>query len=156
MPAPATPDQALRLEVVVVPVSDVDQAKAFYAGRLGWRLDADVTAEDGLRVVQVTPPGSAASVIFGTKVTTSAPGTLDSLLLVVEDIDALHLDLVRRGVDVSDVFHDAHRVFHHPGTEARIPGPHPQRHSYGSFVSFADPDGNAWFAQEITVRAPGR
>jgi catechol 2,3-dioxygenase-like lactoylglutathione lyase family enzyme len=152
----STPIQTLRLEVVVVPVGDVDRAKAFYVDQLGWRLDADFTAEDGLRVVQVTPPGSAASVSFGDKLTTSAPGTLDSLLLVVEDIEALHQDLVRRGVDVSPVFHDKYRVFHHAGTEARVPGPHPERQSYGSFLSFEDPDGNSWFAQEITVRAPGR
>ena len=145
----------MRLEVVVVPVSDVDRAKAFYE-LLGWRLDADFTGAEGFRVVQVTPPGSACSVIFGDEVTGAAPGTAEGLQLVVNDIDAARADLVQRGVDVSDVFHDAGGVFHHAGNSARAAGPAPEHKSYGSFVSFSDPDGNAWFIQEVTTRLPGR
>jgi catechol 2,3-dioxygenase-like lactoylglutathione lyase family enzyme len=145
----------MRLEVVVVPVSDVDRAKAFYES-LGWRLDADFTGAEGFRVVQVTPPGSACSVIFGDEVTGAAPGTAEGLQLVVNDIDAARADLVQRGVDVSDVFHDAGGVFHHAGNTARAAGPAPEHKSYGSFVSFSDPDGNAWFIQEVTTRLPGR
>ena len=145
----------MRLEVVVVPVSDVDRAKAFYE-LLGWRLDADFTGAEGFRVVQVTPPGSACSVIFGDEVTGAAPGTAEGLQLVVNDIDAARADLVQRGVDVSDVFHDAGGVFHHAGNTARAAGPAPEHKSYGSFVSFSDPDGNAWFIQEVTTRLPGR
>lgn len=145
----------MRLEVVVVPVSDVDRAKAFYES-LGWRLDADFTGAKGFRVVQVTPPGSACSVIFGDEVTGAAPGTAEGLQLVVNDIGAARADLVQRGVDVSDVFHDAGGVFHHAGNTARAAGPAPEHKSYGSFVSFSDPDGNAWFIQEVTTRLPGR
>jgi catechol 2,3-dioxygenase-like lactoylglutathione lyase family enzyme len=145
----------MRLEVVVVPVADVDRAKVFYMA-LGWRLDADVPGDDGFRVVQFTPPGSAASVIFGSRITTAAPGSADGHILVVDDIDAARDALVARGVDVSDVFHDAGGVFHHAGTDARVPGPAPERASYGSFASFSDPDGNGWLLQEIKVRLPGR
>jgi catechol 2,3-dioxygenase-like lactoylglutathione lyase family enzyme len=144
-----------RLEVVVIPVADVDRAAAFYKS-LGWRLDADVPAGD-LRVVQVTPPGSAASVIFGTNVTRATPGAADGMMLVVPDIDAARADLVERGVEVSEVFHDAGGVFHHGGTAGRRPGrPLEGSSSYGAFVSFADPDGNTWYVQEITTRLPGR
>jgi catechol 2,3-dioxygenase-like lactoylglutathione lyase family enzyme len=145
----------MKLEVAVIPVSDVDRAKQFYVG-LGWRLDADFTADDGLRVVQVTPPGSACSVIFGLGLTDANPGTSDGLHLVVDDIEAVRTDLVGRGVDVSDVFYDAGGVFHHAGTKARVDGLDPKRSSYGSFASFHDPDGNTWFLQEITARLPGR
>ncbi|HEX5142349.1 MAG TPA: VOC family protein [Mycobacterium sp.] len=145
----------MRLEVVVLPVSDVDRAKLFYE-QLGWRLDADFVADDGFRVIQFTPPGSGCSVIFGAGVTTVAPGSADGLHLVVEDVVAARDDLVARGIEVSDVFHDSGRVFHHAHEEARVPGPDPQRTSYASFASFADPDGNGWVLQEITSRLPGR
>jgi catechol 2,3-dioxygenase-like lactoylglutathione lyase family enzyme len=145
----------MKLEVVVVPVSDVDRAKAFYES-LGWREDADFPAGDGLRVVQFTPPGSEASVIFGALLTTAIPGSVQGLQLVVSDIEEARAELVGRGVEVSEVFHDAGGVFHHAGTEARVPGPHPERADYGSFVSFSDPDGNEWVVQEVKTRAPGR
>ncbi|MFF4692480.1 VOC family protein [Streptomyces sp. NPDC001307] len=145
----------MKLEVVVVPVSDVDRAKDFYTA-LGWRLDADIAPDGDFRVVQVTPPGSPASVIFGTSVTDQAPGSAQGLHLVVDDIEAAHDELAQRGADPSDVFHDAGGVFHHGGTDARVPGPEPQRGSYGSFLSFSDPDGNGWLLQEVTTRLPGR
>lgn len=145
----------MRLEVVVVPVSDVDRAKAFYES-LGWRLDADVPGDGGFRVVQLTPPGSACSIIFGAEVTAAAPGSAEGLHLVVADIEAARAELSERGVEVSEIFHDTGGVFHHAGTAARAPGPAPDRQSYGSFVSFSDPDGNGWFVQEITTRLPGR
>ena len=145
----------MKLEVVVVPVADVDRAKDFYAG-LGWRLDADVAGDDGFRVVQVTPPGSGCSVIFGADVTAAAPGSVEGLYLIVGDIEAARAELIGNGVDVSEVFHDAGGVFHHAGDKARVPGPDPQRTSYGSFATFSDPDGNRWFLQEITTRLPGR
>jgi len=145
----------MKLEVVVVPVSDVDRAKGFYQS-LGWRLDADFPGEGGFRVVQLTPPGSACSIIFGSGVTSAAPGSAQGLQLVVTDIDTARAELVDRGVEVSEVFHDAGGVFHHAGTEARTPGPAPEHKSYGSFVSFNDPDGNDWFVQEVTTRLPGR
>lgn len=145
----------MKLEVVVVPVSDVDRAKDFYTA-LGWRLDADVATDETFRVVQVTPPGSPASVIFGRSVTVQEPGTAQGLHLVVSDIDAAHDELKRLGAGPSGVFHDAGGVFHHGGTDARVPGPDPDRTSYGSFLSFSDPDGNGWVLQEITNRLPGR
>ncbi len=145
----------MKLEVVVLPVSDVDKAKRFYQA-LGWRLDADFAGEAGFRVVQLTPQGSACSVIFGSGVTDAAPGSTEGLQLVVNDIDAARADLVARGVDVSDVFHDAGGVFHHAGERNRAPGPAPEHKTYGSFVSFTDPDGNRWYIQEITTRLPGR
>ncbi len=144
----------MRLEVVVLPVSDVDKAKQFYES-LGWRLDADFAGEGGFRVVQLTPPGSACSVIFGSGVTSATPGSADGLQLVVADIDAARAELVGHGVDVSEVFHDAGGVFHHSGPQARF-RPAPEHKSYGSFASFSDPDGNAWFLQEVTTRLPGR
>ena len=128
----------MKLEVVLLPVSDVDRAKQFYEG-LGWRLDADFPVGDDFRVVQLTPPGSDAAIIFGDGVTSAAPGSIDGLQLVVSDIEAARAELAGRGVDVSEVFHDAGGVFHHAGTEARVPGPAPQRGSYGSFASFSDP-----------------
>lgn len=145
----------MKLEVVVVPVSDVDRAKDFYTG-LGWRLDADVAPGDSFRVVQVTPPGSPASVIFGTAVTEQAPGSARGLHLVVDDIGAARAELARHGVEPSGIFHDAGGVFHHAGTDARVAGPDPSGTSYGSFLSFSDPDGNGWLLQEITDRLPGR
>jgi catechol 2,3-dioxygenase-like lactoylglutathione lyase family enzyme len=145
----------MRLEVVVLPVSDVDQAKDFYQ-RLGWRLDADFAGGPDFRVVQLTPPGSACSVIFGTGITSAAPGSAEGLQLVVADIDAARKELIGHGAGVSEVFHDAGGIFHHTGSEARVAGPAPGHKSYGSFVSFGDPDGNTWFVQEITTRLPGR
>jgi catechol 2,3-dioxygenase-like lactoylglutathione lyase family enzyme len=145
----------MKLEVVVVPVSDVDRAKSFYEG-LGWRLDADLAVEDGYRVVQLTPPGSACSIIFGEGVTTAPPGSSEGLQLSVYDIDAARVDLLSRGVDVSEIFHDATGIFHHAGTNGRVEGPAPEHADYGSFVSFSDPDGNAWLLQEIKTRLPGR
>jgi predicted enzyme related to lactoylglutathione lyase len=145
----------LKLEVVVLPVSDVDRAKNFYQS-LGWRLDADFTAGDGLRVVQLTPPGSQASIIFGTGITSAEPGSIDALQLTVSDIDAARAELIARGADVSEVFHDAGGVFHHADAEAREAGPAPERADYGSFASFSDPDGNGWILQEINTRLPNR
>ncbi|MFD5858812.1 VOC family protein [Streptomyces chartreusis] len=145
----------MKLEVVVVPVADVDRAKKFYTA-LGWRLDADVAPDAGFRVVQMTPPGSPASVIFGMSVTEQAPGSARGLHLVVDDIQAAHAELERNGADPSEVFHDAGGVFHHGGTDARVPGADPKRGSYGSFLSFDDPDGNGWLLQEVTTRLPGR
>jgi catechol 2,3-dioxygenase-like lactoylglutathione lyase family enzyme len=144
-----------KLEVIVLPVADVDRAKAFYES-LGWRLDADVPGDGGFRVVQLTPPGSPASIIFGSDVTAAAPGSTQGLYLVVDDIEAAREDLVARGVNVSEVYHDAGGVFEHAGTEHRRPGPDPNRTSYSSFASFNDPDGNRWVLQEITERLPGR
>jgi catechol 2,3-dioxygenase-like lactoylglutathione lyase family enzyme len=145
----------MRLEVVVVPVSDVDRAKRFYQA-LGWRQDADFTSGEGFRVVQMTPPGSQCSVILGTGITSAEPGSADSLVLVVYDIDAARDDLAGRGVEVSEVFHDVGGVFHHAGTEGRAAGPDSQGRSYASWASFSDPDGNGWLLQEITARLPGR
>jgi catechol 2,3-dioxygenase-like lactoylglutathione lyase family enzyme len=145
----------VKLEVVVVSVADVDLAKNFFKA-LGWREDADYAAGADFRVVQLTPPGSACSVIFGTGVTSAAPGSAQGLHLVVADIDAARAELERRGADVSEVFHDAGGVFHHAGTEERVSGPAPDHKSYGSFASFSDPDGNGWLLQEITTRLPGR
>src|SRR3954454_10993303 len=146
----------MSLEVVVIPVSDVDRAKEFYATTLGFQLHADFTAPDGLRIVQVTPPGSRCSINFGTKVTAATPGSTQGGMLVVPDIVAARADLVSRGVDVSEVFHDVGGVFHHAGTDGRLPGPAPERQSYASFASFSDPDGNGWILQEISTRFEGR
>ncbi len=143
-----------RLEVVVLPVTDVDRARRFYEA-LGWRLDAEFAAGD-FRLVQLTPPGSGCSVIFGAGLTTAQPGSAQGLHLAVNDIEAARDELVGRGVEVSEVFHDAGGVFHHGGTQARVAGLAPQRQSYASFASFSDPDGNGWLLQEITTRLPGR
>jgi catechol 2,3-dioxygenase-like lactoylglutathione lyase family enzyme len=148
------PTMNMKLEVVVVPVSDVDRAKRFYEG-LGWRVDIDYVAGDDFRVVQLTPPGSEASIIIGKGITSAAPGSVEALQLTVVDIDAAREDLEGRGVDV-EVFHDAGGVFHHAGTNARVVGPAPDRGDYGSFAAFGDPDGNGWLLQEIRTRAPGR
>jgi catechol 2,3-dioxygenase-like lactoylglutathione lyase family enzyme len=145
----------MRLEVVLVPVSDVDRAKGFYES-LGWRLDADLAVDDGYRVVQLTPPGSGCSIIFGTGVTSAAPGSLDGLQLSVYDIDQARASLIDRGVDVSELFHDVTGIFHHAGSEGRVNGPAPEHADYGSFAAFNDPDGNGWLIQEIKTRLPGR
>jgi catechol 2,3-dioxygenase-like lactoylglutathione lyase family enzyme len=142
---------AMKLEVITIPVSDVDRAKEFYGG-LGWRLDADFTT-GGDHVVQFTPPGSQCSVHFGTNLTTAAPGSAQGLL-IVSDIQAARDELAGRGVEVSEVFHYA--GFNRVDPDARLSGPAPERRSYGSWVSFSDPDGNAWLLQEITTRLPGR
>ena len=139
----------MRLEVEIIPVSDVDRAKDFYQ-RLGWRLDADDAPMDGLRIVQFTPPGSAASVTFGTGIITAAPGSAEGGL-IVSDIVAAHDELVGRGIDASEIWHGPPFP-----VEARQPGPDPDRTSYGSFFSFTDPDGNTWLVQEVTTRLPGR
>ncbi len=136
----------MKLEVVTVPVSDVDRAKNFYQ-RLGWRVDADIVAGDAFRVVQVTPRHSSCSVAFGRGLTTAEPGSARRLLLVVSDIDAARADLIDRGVEVSEVYHLA---------GGRVPGPDPERRSYQTYAAFNDPDGNEWQFQEITTRLPGR
>jgi catechol 2,3-dioxygenase-like lactoylglutathione lyase family enzyme len=150
----------MKLEVVVIPVSDVDRAKRFYSD-LGWRLDADFAAGDDWRVIQFTPPGSGCSVIFGKNVTPAAPGSAQGLYLIVSDIEAARAELLGRGVAVGEVFHGAGDV--HSGTDEpylsgrrRVSGRDPERRSYGSFASFSDPDGNGWLFQEITNRLPGR
>jgi catechol 2,3-dioxygenase-like lactoylglutathione lyase family enzyme len=140
-----------RLEAVTLPVADVDRSKAFYES-LGWRLDADFEFAPGARAVQLTPPGSGASIHLGG----GTPGSLEGLVLVVSDIDAARDDLVARGVEVSEVWHDAGGVFYHAGTDARVAGPADGRADYGSFASFSDPDGNGWLLQEIKQRLPGR
>jgi catechol 2,3-dioxygenase-like lactoylglutathione lyase family enzyme len=145
----------MRLEVVVLAVSDVDRAKRFYEG-LGWRLDADLVVDDGYRVVQVTPPGSGCSIIFGTGLTEARPGSAEGLQLSVYDIDKVRADLIDRGVDVSEPFHDETGIFRHAGTKGRVNGAAPEHADYGSFASFADPDGNGWLLQEIKTRLPGR
>jgi len=147
--------QSMKLEILVLPVSDVDRAKGFYE-MLGWRLDADFVTSQYFRVVQLTPPGSECSIIFGTGVTSAAPGSVQGLHLIVYDIEAAHADLVDRGIKVSEVFHDAGGIFHHAGTERRLRGPDPKRRDYSSFASFSDPDGNGWVLQEVKTRAPGR
>jgi catechol 2,3-dioxygenase-like lactoylglutathione lyase family enzyme len=145
----ATGQVDVHLEVEIVPVSDVDRAKAFYQ-RLGWRLDDDVAPMDGLRIVQFTPPGSAASITFGTGLTPAAPGSAGGGL-IVSDIEAAHAELTGRRVEVTEIWHGPPFP-----PEARQPGPDPDRTSYGSFFAFSDPDGNTWLVQEVTTRLPGR
>ena len=143
----------MKLETVVIPVSDVDRAKEFYES-LGWRLDADIGGGD-LRVVQLTPPGSACSIQFGTGLTSAAPGAAQGLL-VVSDIEAAHDELVGEGVNASEVFHDANGGYNRFDPDTRASGPDPKRRTYASFAEFSDPDGNDWQLQEITNRLPGR
>jgi len=143
-----------KLEVVVIPVSDVDRAKSFYRS-LGWRLDADFAAGEDWRVVQLTPPGSPCSVMFGKGLTTTAPGSAQGLLLVVDDIGAARAELISHGAEVSDVFHFDGGL-HVTGTDGRAEGPDPEGRSYRSYSSFRDPDGNGWLLQEIKTRLPGR
>jgi catechol 2,3-dioxygenase-like lactoylglutathione lyase family enzyme len=139
-----------KLEAVVLPVADVDRAKAFYEA-LGWRLDADFPIAADYRVVQFTPPNSPASIHFGIGMTTAAPGSAQNLLLVVEDIEAARGELTSHGAEVSEVFHGAGQ-----NPDRRVPGPDPEHGSYKSFATFADPDGNTWLLQEVTERLPGR
>lgn len=145
----------LKLEAIVIPVSDVDRAKAFY-GRLGWRLDANFSFENGVKIVQFTPPGSPASVQFGTKMTSAPPGSAENLYLIVSDIQAAREQLVARGAEVSEVFHPGSPGAQFQPTGAHLSGPAPDHQSYGSFATFGDPDGNRWLLQEITNRLPGR
>ena len=146
-----------KLEVIVIPVSAVDRAKEFYTG-LGWRLDADHAASDKFRIVQLTPPGSECSIQFGTGLTSARPGSVQSLYLIVSDIEAARAGLVGRGVEVSEVFHEGApgARFGQDGANGRVSGPAPEHASYGSFVAFSDPDGNGWLFQEVTTRLPGR
>jgi catechol 2,3-dioxygenase-like lactoylglutathione lyase family enzyme len=150
----------MKFEIAIIPVSDVSRAKEFY-GSLGWRLDADYDSGKGFRIIQFTPPGSGCSIIFGANVTAASPGSAQGLHLIVSDIQAARAELVARGVDASEVFHDAGGE--HAGPDQpylfgslRVSGPDPERRSYHSFASFSDPDGNGWLLQEVTARAPGR
>ena len=155
VPTAATLDQ--KLEVVIIPVTDVDRAKRFY-GSLGWRLDADFAFDNGFRVVQFTPPGSGCSIQFGTNLTSAAPGSARGNYLVVSDLEAAHNELVARGAAVSEVFHPTTpgAQFQSDGTSGRVGGPAPEHASYRSFATFSDPDGNGWLLQEIKSRLPGR
>ncbi len=149
-----------KLEIVVIPVSDVDRAKEFYQ-RLGWRLDADYDNGTDFRVIQFTPPGSGCSVIFGKNITAAPPGSAQGLYLIVSDIEAVREELLGRGVAISDAFHDAGGVYAGPDQpylfgRLRVSGPDPEHRSYRTFASFSDPDGNGWLLQEITTRIPGR
>jgi catechol 2,3-dioxygenase-like lactoylglutathione lyase family enzyme len=145
-----------KLEAIVLPVADVDRAKEFYR-RIGFREDLDYLVEDeDFRVVHFTPPGSHCSVIVGSGISTARPGSVQNLHLVVDDIERARAALVAAGVEVSEIFHDEGGVFHHAGTEKRVPGLYPGRRSYGSFASFSDPDGNGFLLQEVTERIPGR
>jgi catechol 2,3-dioxygenase-like lactoylglutathione lyase family enzyme len=151
---------AMKFEVVVIPVSDVDRAKVFYA-KLGWRLDADYDSGKDFRVIQLTPPGSSCSIIFGKNVTPAAPGSAQGLYLIVSDIQAARKELLDRGVEISEVFHDSAGQYAGPDEpylfgRLRVSGPDAEHRSYRSFASFHDPDGNGWLFQEITARLPGR
>jgi catechol 2,3-dioxygenase-like lactoylglutathione lyase family enzyme len=154
---PITADQgpiSMRLEVVVLPVRDVDRAKAFYA-RLGWRLDIDFVRGSDFRMIQFTPPGSDCSVVFGRGITDAAPGSIQGLLLTVADLETARARLLARGIAVSEPFHDAGGVFHRVGAEGHVPGFNPKRKSYASYAGFSDPDGNGWILQEVTTRLSG-
>ena len=147
----------MKLEVVVVPVSDVDRAKQFYKG-LGWREDADFVGDESFRIVQLTPPGSGTSIQFGVGLTAAPPGSLRGTYLVVEDVEAARAELAERGAPVSAVFHEARlgARFLPEQAAGRAAGPAGERKTYGSFLSFDDPDGNGWIVQEVTTRLPGR
>src|SRR5271163_1510621 len=156
----SVPKADMKFEIAVIPVSDVDRAKEFYA-RLGWRLDADYENGSDFRVIQFTPPGSGCSVIFGKNVTGAAPGSAQGLYLIVSDIAAAREEFIAHGVKVSEVFHGANGVYSGPDEpylfgRVRVNGPDPEHRSYRSFASFHDPDGNGWVFQEITARLPGR
>ena len=146
----------MKFEVFVIPVADVDRAKAFYT-KLGWRLDADFPFDNGFRVVQFTPPGSGCSVQFGTKITTAAPGSAQGLYLIVADVEGARKELVACGVEVSEVFHTSKPgAQFRPESNGRVTGPDPSHRSYFSFATFNDPDGNSWLLQEVTTRLPRR
>jgi len=145
----------MKLEVLVIPASDVDRAKAFYE-KLGFRLDIDYVANENFRVIQFTPPNSEASIIFGKGVTSAKPGSIDQLVLAVDNVDAARSELIARGVEVSEVFHYAGGPFNNAVKNSRVGGRDPQGRSYFSFASFQDPDGNGWLLQEIKERLPGR
>jgi catechol 2,3-dioxygenase-like lactoylglutathione lyase family enzyme len=147
----------MKLEALVIPVSDVDRGKQFYAN-LGWRLDADFAFDNGFRVVQFTPPGSGCSVQFGANITSAAPGSAQGLYLIVSDIEYARCELVARGVEISQVFHAGTpgAQFQPDATKSRLSGPAPNHASYSSFATFSDPDGNKWLLQEVTTRLPGR
>jgi predicted enzyme related to lactoylglutathione lyase len=151
-PASKTAGVAMRFEVTVLPVADVDRAKAFYQG-LGWRLDADFPIDEHYRIVQFTPPGSPASIQFGLGMTELAPGSMRDMYLIVDDIEAARKELISHGADVSEVWHGRGVGV---GTSGHLPGPDPEHNSYGTFASFSDPEGNRWLLQEITQRLPGR
>ncbi|MEU7872887.1 VOC family protein [Dactylosporangium sp. NPDC049140] len=144
-----------KLEVIVLPVTDVDRAKEFYK-RIGFREDLDYVDGENFRVVHFTPPGSQCSIIVGSGISTAEPGSVQNLHLIVSDIEQARAELIGNGVEVSEIFHDEGGVFHHAGTEQRAPGLYPGRRSYGSFSSFNDPDGNGFLLQEVTERIPGR
>ncbi|MEV4352428.1 glyoxalase [Actinoplanes sp. NPDC049596] len=144
-----------QLELIVLPVSDVDRSKEFFK-RIGFREDLDYIDGAEFRVVHFTPPGSGCSIVVGTGIGTAVPGSVENVHLVVRDIEEARADLVGRGVEVSEIFHDEDGVFHHGGTDKRAPGLYPGRASYGSFASFSDPDGNGFLLQEVTERYPGR
>ena len=152
--APSAAKVDMKLEVVVIPVTDVDRAKRFYQS-MGWRMDGDFAAGDSWRVVQLTPPGSACSFFIGKGLTKATPGSVQGLLLMVDDIEAARAELIGYGIDVSGVFHFEGGL-HFTGTQGRVPGPDPQHRSYFTFASFNDPDGNGWVLQEIKERLPGR
>jgi len=145
----------MKLEVIIIPVSDVDRAKAFYE-KLGFRFDGDFVADEKLRVVQFTPPRSEASIIFGKGITSAKPGSTNALVLAVDDIDAARADLIARGTQVSEVFHYANLPFNNSVPNPRVAGHDPEGRSYFSFASFEDPDGNRWLLQEVTTRFPNR
>jgi catechol 2,3-dioxygenase-like lactoylglutathione lyase family enzyme len=145
----------MKLEVIVIPVSDVDRAKAFYE-KAGFRLDIDYVANEAFRVLQFTPPNSGASIIFGKGVTSATPGSIDQMVLSVSDVDAARNDLISRGIEVSEVFHFAAGPFNYSVKTPRVAGRDPEGRSYYSFASFEDPGGNRWLFQEITTRLPGR
>lgn len=155
----------LKLEMIVLPVSDTDRAKAFYE-KVGFRLDVDYTANEEFRVVHFTPPGSECSIIFGEGMTPIAPGSFQGLYLIVSDIEEAHAELVGRGIEVSEIFHDAGGLLYHGHAggdvtydragQKQLAGLHPERASYGSFLTFSDPDGNGWVLQEVSQRLPGR
>ncbi|WP_204038809.1 VOC family protein [Acrocarpospora phusangensis] len=155
----------LKLELIMLPVSDVDRAKDFYAAA-GFRVDLDKAVSQTWRAVHLTPPGSETSIMFGTGITAAVPGSVQGLYLIVSDIERAHAELVGRGVAVSEIFHDGGGVFyhghedgevtHHAGGQERKPAPHPDRADYGSYATFSDPDGNGWVLQEVKERAPGR
>jgi len=155
VPTPGVQPSEMKLEVVNLPVADIDRAKSFYQ-KLGWRLDGDFAVGDDFRVVQFTPPGSLCSITFGEGVTEAAPGAVQDLMLSVYDVEQARADLLDRGIEVSKVFHYDGGLFHRAGAEGRTSGPDPEGRSYFTWASFSDPDGNGWLLQEIKARLPGR